>query len=656
MLIIDFETRSPTPIRFGAHKYADKAEIICMAYCFGNGPVDIWRALEGEKFPPIVSQYIRGGGNIAAHNAEFEAVIFNACLPGQAPEMHQWVCSATLAAACGLPRNLGNLGRCLKLKQQKQPEGKMLIQECCIPHYNEDLVLLGKMYEYCMQDVEATRDALRALREFTDNELDDFHVNLIINQRGIPVDMFLAGLAKEYADDETEDLRQQIEQVTRGELTKKGGAKLTDWVYHNLPTDLVPLMERPTKTGETLITLDKAVRQDLLTAEAELPHVVYTVIECADQAGRSSVAKYKAMINRGQEDDRVRGAYLMNGAAQTGRYSSHGLQMHNLPRISHPNPEAVIDIMAHHDPLPKCMETLSHMLRPAVRAEVGKRLVWGDWSAIEGRVLPWLAGSALADAKLDLYRQGQDVYVHTASAMLGCPIKAVSDEDRQLGKVAELALGFAGGAGALHAMGRIYDITFNDTAAEAAKQQWRANNRWAVSFWQDIQVASNSAFNSPGEMFHAGRLRYIYTPDVLLGALWCLLPSGRALCYPGVKRTQELAPWGEEVHQLSAIKGNLLPKATEKDWPRAKLWKGLLAENATQAVAADIMRTALRDAVLDYDWPVIGHTHDEIVMEVDITNVNTATTGLKWLMERTPEWALGLPLAAKMGSGERYGK
>jgi len=408
--------------------------------------------------------------------------------------------------------------------------------------------------------------------------------------------------------------------------------------------------------GEKQITLDRAVREDLLTVEAALPPQVHTVIECADLAGRSSVAKYKAMLNRAQSDDRVRGCYLMNGAAQTGRYSSHGLQMHNLPRISHDDPESVIDLMAQRAELPDCMTTLSHMLRPSVRSEVGKRLVWGDWSAIEGRVLPWLAGSALSDGKLDLYRKGVDVYVYTAAAMFNCLPDQIDDARRQTGKVAELALGFAGGAGALHSMGRNYGMTFTDDEAENTKQQWRAANRWAVNFWNDIQIAANTAFNNPGSVHAAGRISYMYSPDVLLGALWCFLPSGRALCYPGVQRTLETAPWGEEVYQLSAIKGNLRPKQGETDWPRAKLWKGLLAENATQAVAADILRGTLRTAVLDHDWPVIGHTHDEIVMEVDINDVESSKTGLQYMMESTPEWAHGLPLSAKMGSGERYGK
>jgi len=153
-------------------------------------------------------------------------------------------------------------------------------------------------------------------------------------------------------------------------------------------------------------------------------------------------------------------------------------------------------------------------------------------------------------------------------------------------------------------------------------------------------------------MYEVGRLGYIYIPEVLMGAMWCRLPSGRMLCYPGVKRMLEPTPWGEE-YQLSAIKGNLQPKVGEKDWPRMKMWKGLLAENATQAVAADVLRHALRIAVLDHDLPVIGHTHDEIIMEC--VNPNAGRL-LQSIMETPPAWAADLPLAVKMGSAERYGK
>ena len=655
MLHIDFETRSPIPISHGAHKYATQAEILCMGYAFDDEDVEVW--FPGTEFPERVRDYISDGGDCYAHNAEFEDVIFQACLNWLAPEPYQWVCTATLAAACALPRSLDKLARCLGTRHQKSKRGQELIKLLCIPRedgtYLEDISLLTEMGAYCLQDVETERDCARCMREFMPEERDDFLVNLLINERGIPVDMYLADLAQNYAKDETEDLRSQIEYVSRGDLVKKSGTKLTMWVYERLEPEQKELMHRY-KNGVMTITLDKSVRTELLGIQAHIDMDTYRVIECADLASRSSVAKYTAMTNRAQ-GNRVRGSYLLNGAGQTGRYSAHGLQMHNLPRTSHPDPESVIDAMEANEILPNCMETLSHMLRPAILAEEGKRLVWGDWSAIEGRVLPWLANTIRSRDKLALYHEGVDVYVHTAAAMVGCPLESVTDALRQTGKVAELSLGYAGGAGALHSMGRNYGMSFANEEAERVKNQWRQNNLWAVNFWDVVGQAANNAFHNPGTLCDAGRLAYIYIPEVLMGSLWCRLPSGRMLCYPGVKRMLEPTPWGEE-YQLSAIKGSLQPKVGEKEWPRVKLWKGLLAENATQAVAADILRSALRECVLGQDWPVVGHTHDEILLEVHDHSVVEAAKDLKYVMETAPAWAADLPLAVKMGSGERYGK
>lgn len=649
MLIVDLETRSSVPIHFGVHKYCEDVQILCMAYAFDDGPVRRWTP--EEEFPLAVHTYFAMGHDVAARNAAFEYEVFKACLPDIAPTKDQWVCTATLAAACGLPRSLANNARCLGTPHQKDVRGKFLIKECCIPPYNEDPKLLRELLEYCVDDVETDRDCMNAMRQMTDAEMDDFYTNMIINERGIPVDLELANMALEYAEDEVADLVDRIKKASYDDLDKKAGTKLTMWVYHNLTDDLQDLMHRY-KDGEKSITLDSSARHALLTAEAPLDSNVHEVILCADLAGRSSVAKYQAMINRAGADGRVRGSYIMNGASP-GRFSSTGLQMHNLPRNAHPAPESVIQDMFEDYALDDCMTTLSRMLRPAIKAQGKNTLVWGDWSAIEGRILPWLADSKGSEAKLNLYREGQDVYVHTAAGIFGLKLSDIDADLRFTGKVAELALGYAGGAGALHSMGRNFGVTFEEDQVTKIRDQWRNNNAWAVQFWAELELAAVSAWENPGVLFPAGRVSYLYIPEVLMGALWCQLPSGRLLCYPGLKRTLESTPWGD-AYQLSSIKGNLKPKATEKDWPRVRLWKGLLAENVTQAVAADILREALRTMVLDEGLPVIGHTHDEVILETE--HIEATTCMVEDIMEAPPGWAKGLPLAVKMGFGRRYGK
>jgi DNA polymerase len=323
------------------------------------------------------------------------------------------------------------------------------------------------------------------------------------------------------------------------------------------------------------------------------------------------------------------------------------------------DPEAVLDLMDGdfeiNDADNTTMAVLSKMLRPAICAPKGKRLVWGDWSAIEGRILPWVSNSTDAQPKLELFASGEDVYVHTAASMFHVGIADVDKELRQQGKVAELALGFAGGAGALHSMGRAYGMTFTDTQAESIKEKWRRANYWAMPLWNKVEGAAMRAMRRPLVPQEVGKVSYMFTPDVLMGALWCCLPSGRLLCYPNAKIELVDGKFGPQ-QQITAIKGNLWPKAGESKWPRTRLWKGLLTENFVQAIAADLLRNALNVLVLDMSAPVIGHTHDEIIQECATDQVSQVTEMVKSVMESPPCWARGLPLSVECGSGIRYGK
>jgi DNA polymerase len=520
-----------------------------------------------------------------------------------------------MAASAGLPRALGPLAQCLGLPQQKQQND--LVKRMCIPPYEDTPELRELMYEYCRQDVETERNVAAALPSPQLTELEDLHVNLIINRRGIPIDRELATLAQHYAHNEREALRQEVEYLTAGAVDKTAGASLRDWVYDNLPAP--ELMMRDGKR-----VLDRYTRQLLL--DADLPGTVRDVLECSDEASRSSVSKFAAMLDRVEADGRVRGAFLMAGAGQTGRYSSTGLQVHNFPRKTEADAEAVIATMRAGRPLDDCMATLSRMLRPAIVGD----LVWGDWSAIEGRVCPWLID---ADEKLQIYRDGKDPYIEASIAMFGTP------DQRQMGKVAELSLQFGGGVGALLNMARNYGLTPDDP--KTVVNAWRRANPWAGTLQQAVMTAVHDAMRDPGVEYTAGRLVYAYFPGLLNNSLWCRLPSGRRLAYPGVRYDVR--------DELTALKGSRRPRKGE-EWPRVKLWHGLLVENATQAVAADILRHALRVLVLEHNAPVIGHVHDEIVLEGGDREL------LKTVMETPPTWAEGLPLKAEVSGGQRYGK
>jgi DNA polymerase len=268
--------------------------------------------------------------------------------------------------------------------------------------------------------------------------------------------------------------------------------------------------------------------------------------------------------------------------------------------------------------------------------------VIGDWSAIEARGLPWLADSPCAARVLDVFRRGEDIYLHTADEMGGY--------DRQIGKVATLALGFGGAHGALAAMGRAYGVYLPEHEAKRVVRDWRRANAWAPAFWKQLDRAAKAAIRHPGQWFDAGMVSYCFAEGHLGGSLLAKLPGGVLLTYP---RTRIEA--GEYGPVITAMKAAWTPKAEAKEWPRVTLWHGLLAENADQAFCARLLRSALLE--LDKQGlPVVLHTHDEIVLEVKEAEAEAARDFLGAQMCETPYYAPGLPLTAEPVIRERYSK
>jgi len=285
---------------------------------------------------------------------------------------------------------------------------------------------------------------------------------------------------------------------------------------------------------------------------------------------------------------------------------------------------------------PRVTDVLKSMLRPALIPEPGKQFVVADWSAIEGRVNPWLANSPAGEKKLDIFRERLDPYKVNAAATYGVQYLDVTDDQRQVGKVQELALGFGGSTGAFAAMGRAYGVRFDEPQARRIVDAWRRSNPWAVAFWQELENAYMSAMRHRGHEFSAGRITYVYDGQ----HLWYMLPSGRVLCYPFAKFEGE---------HLTYAKAAWKPAADATEWPRARLWSGLCCENVCQSTAHDILRAALRQVP-----DVVLHVHDEIVVETD--EPDRAKVELARMMTTPPAWAEGLPLAVEAKVMERYGK
>jgi DNA polymerase len=554
--------------------------------------------------------------------------------------------------------------------QQKTARGRELIKLLSLPmadgSFCEDPALLEEMYDYCKQDVRTEQAVGDMLREPSETEWRDYYVNERINDRGIRVDMPLCLAAQAYAKEEEDDLVGYIQELTGGQVLKARGEKLKAWVVERLTEDEEALLVKY-RGGERKLSLDKYNRFRLLSLEG-LDPTVREVVECSDFAQRSSVGKFRALALRADpETHRVQGALMANGAPASGRYSSRGAQTHNFPRESMKDPVSVRtdlldnimadDIVDYFDkPL---MTILSHMLRPALVPEPGYVFAVSDWSAIEGRVAPWLCNSPLAEQKLGLYRVNAPVYEITAGGIYNVDPDKIGPKDprRQVGKVCELAFQFGGGASAFAAMGRNYGVYEPPEECERIKKAWRRENPWAEHAWKDIERAAMLAVRNPGRWFNMGRVRYIAADNVLCGGttLFCELPDGRYLTYPDARIAPRMAPWGEEVPGLSALRSSWTPKADETEWPRVDLWGGLLFENCVQGTAASLLRWLL-GAADEPNWGAVLHVHDEVVLEVKSALGNRRAADLTQLMGTGPSWANGLPLKAEATVMKRFGK
>jgi DNA polymerase len=646
ILWIDLESRSrcDLPSR-GVYNYAQdpSTELLCMSYAFDDEDVTTWTP--DQPFPTRVALH---RGQIRAHNAAFERLMFwyVICPDFGVPEpaLEQFYCTATQARANCAPGSLEDVGRFAGASMKKDHRGAALIRALSIPQANgqfrEDADLMAEMIRYCEQDVRAMRTISKSMRDLTDEELADYHVNERINDRGVKLDVPLAQSAITYAAAELEEIEATFQEITG--LNSIRSPRMREWVWERVGPEARKVMTIH-KDGEAKVSIDKAVRANLLAMENpdEVPPEVREVVQCADDVWASSVAKFsRAEALSDDQDCRVRGAFVFAGGSATGRASSYGLQVHNFPRKCAAEPELVRQAMVRrHSIVPqfgkRVTDVLKSMLRPSLIPDKGKSFVVADWSSIEARVTPWCSGPD-GDEKLDLFRNGADVYKVNAAATFRCSVDEVTKDQRQVGKVQELACGFAGGVGAFSAMGRIYGIVMPESESRKMVDAWRRANPWSVPYWHDLEVAYTRAIRNPKTQMVAGRVTY-YFDGV---HLWYSLPSGRVLCYPYALIEED---------GVTYAKASWKPAADAKQWPRARLWKGLACENITQAVAADILRHALRQLP-----DVVLHVHDEIICETD--QPEAVLDFMQQVMSTPPAWAEGLPLAAEAQIMSRYGK
>ena len=625
MIFLDFETKSACDLKkHGVYNYAQdlSTEVLCMSYAFDTGDVQTWTP--DLPFPDAVRNY---KGEIRAHNAAFERLIFWYVL-GINFKLEQFYCTAAQARANCLPGSLEDIGRALSAKMKKDHRGKQLIRQCCLPPYNTELI--PELIKYCEQDVRAMREVSLALRQLSDEELLDYQINERINDKGLLVDVPLCNAAINYASVELDDIQSLVKDITG--IASARSPKLKLWVSERLRDVDVMMVDDK-------LSLNKNVRTALLALD--LPDEVLDVVQCIDDISASSVAKFKRMAQLSDiEDYRVRGAFVFNGGAATGRSSSYGVQLQNMSRVCAKDPVAVRKAMMAGDDLSaygnRITDVLKGMIRPSIIPAKGNVLVVADWAGIEARCNPWLSNHIASEAKLDIFRSGGDVYVENAKSTFNT--KEVTKDQRFIGKIQELALGFSGGGGAFASMARIYGLEMSEHQIKRMINGWRVANPWMMPYGQDLERAYMSAMRHKGHEFSAGRVTYLFDGN----HLWYILPSSRILCYPFARI---------EDGSVTYLKAAFKPAADAEEWPRARLWQGIAQENCAQATANDLLRYSLRQ--LDN---VIAHIHDEIVVECKTEDAEQISKQMVDVMCNPPSWAKGLPLEIEISIMEKYGK
>jgi len=651
MLWLDLETRSQCNlIASGLMAYAidTTTEVICMSYAFGDEDIKTWFAEDKKEFPQEIIEYIRKGGILTAHNAQFERYLFDYVIGNdykfKPPTLEQWHCSSAQAMAHGLPGALSDVCKAMSIPMQKQSEGRRLIRDYCAPGFktswcNDDKKL---MEDYCVMDVATMRQFCSCLRELSEEEWGQYHATERMNSRGVPIDLPFVTAALNYSVEVKADVDSKIFKLTYGAVINARKRKDRDaWLMPLLTEHQRKILE-VVKNGITKTSLDKEHQNYLLACNDLHPQAEKLLMLLAD-AGGSASSKFKAMFNT-QVENRCFNSMVFSGAGATGRYSSRGIQFQNMKRDVYDDPEPLINDVLNNIQIENPADSLGRLTRSAITSKDG--LTYSDYSQIEARVLPWLANSVEAEKTLDIFREGRDLYSENAVGMFGLKdISEVTKDLRQSSKTATLACGFAGGFRALLAMAKIYGLTMSEDEARDNVSKWRSANAWAEPLWYGLKDAGHDAVKYPNEVRTFGRISFLYD-----GAdwLWMMLPSGRCLAYFKPKFEMVSYPWGDEGIELTFLWGSGRPKAGEK-WPRQTVSPITFVQHATQATAADVMRETIVRADKE-NLKTLFSVHDELIVE------GYCFDTLHAVMETPPGWATGLPISADTQINKRYGK
>jgi DNA polymerase len=663
VLSIDFETRSPVDLKkTGVYPYAahPDTDVWCIVWAFDDEEPEIWTpsktfvaegrtGVENNPLPDRIIDHIEARGEMRAWNAQFERLIWREIMVPRygAPDIRdwQWHDTAAEAAAMALPRALGQAAEVTGVSQQKDDAGHRLMLQMSKPRRVEDDGTIvwwdtpekkEKLFAYCQQDVKTERAMYHVVRRLTPHEREVYLLDQRINDRGVLVDVPLVVMAQAVADIGIERANIVLRQITAGAVPSVTDHRaLTAWLQSQ---------------GVDTESVAKAAVKELLDGDDLLP-MVREAIETRQDAGRTSIAKLHAFLDVAGDDHRARGLLLYH-AARTGRWGGKLLQPHNFTRGDVPEIESYIphvmagdyDLIAlSYHPI----SVVSSMLRSMLRAAPGNDLVVADYSAIEARVVNWLAGQ---DDVVKLFRDGVDVYKHNATKLYKIAYADVQKHPhRQVGKFQELGCGFGMGAKkAVTAAKDVYGLTLTPEEAKTIVDSYRATHPEVVDFWSNTEDACKDAIMSPNTPIKFGDQDRLTA--IKAGAyLYVILPSGRPLVYAAPRLVDALTPWGEmrEQIEISCVSG------FSRKWGRERVYGGLLVENIVQAVARDLMADAMLRAE-DKGYVPILSVHDEVVTEVP--EGFGSVEEFERIMCELPSWAEGCPVAAEGWRGERYRK
>lgn len=603
---IDIETYSSYDLKTcGVYKYVEAPDfdILLFAYAVDGGPVQCVDLACGENLPEDIRAALTDPAVVkTAHNAAFERVCLSKYL-GVKLDPAQWRCTMVRAARLGLPLSLGQCGEVLHLEAGKMKEGAALIRYFSIPgkkgrHYPADAPDRWATFKaYNIRDVEVEQTILAKVRSLEVPRFDEelYIADQEINDRGVLIDRQLVENAERFDTDYKAMLAEQAKELT-GLNNPDSPAQLKQYLQ--------------AVTGRKVETLNKKVLEDLKEQLAEYPDA-QELIELRQDMAKTSNKKYTAMLNCVCSDGRIHGLLQFQGAARTGRWAGRLVQVQNLPQNHLESLDYARSIVKRGDfdeftqNYSKPTHVLSELIRTAFVAAPGHTFHVCDFSALEARVIAWLAGENWV---LDVFKAGGDIYCSTASKMFGVPVEKHGPNAalRQKGKIAVLALGYGGGVSALEAMGGAR-LGLSEDEEKEIVQLWRKSNQNITRLWQTLEAAAIKAIRT-GESVTVNRGIVIGKQR---GMLTITLPSGRILCYPRVSIGIERNDGWRGDHEIIEYEGTNL---TTKKWGKIRTYGGKLTENVVQAIARDILGFVIlraRTAKL----PVVFHIHDEIIVE-----------------------------------------